>query len=103
MALEGTVGMHTYKEKKQNNNIYNVLKIIRNSYNSKPTVASRPKETGVRFCDTTTIATPIESSHHINKAQLRKMQMHKQTAKKVRGIFPHLVWHTTDKKEEEKQ
>ena len=53
---------------------YNVCKILNKSYHTKPTVAvaARPKGAGVRFCDTITIATPIESSHHINKAGIEQ-------------------------------
>ena len=51
---------------------HNVFNILRNSYNTKPTVAARLKGAGVRFIDTVSIATPIETSHHINKAGIEK-------------------------------
>ena len=58
--------------KKRSRLVYNILVIIRNSYNTKLTVAARPKGAGVRFYDTITIVTQIDSSHHINKAGIKK-------------------------------
>ena len=67
--------------------MYNVLKIIRNSYNAKPTVVTRQKRASVRFCYTITIATLIESSHYINKAEIKRNKTHKRTAGKVHGYI----------------
>ena len=58
--------------KKRSRLTHNVLTILRNSYNTKPTVAVRPKGAGVKFCDTITIATPIESSYHIHRDGIEK-------------------------------
>ena len=51
---------------------HNVLNILRNSYNTKTTVAARPKGAGVSFSNTISIAAPIESKHHINRAGIEK-------------------------------
>ena len=77
----------------------NLLTILTRSYRTKPTVATRPKGTGVRFSDTISIATPIDSSHHILRVGIERMQTHyKNTCGKVRSIYPSLVWHATEKK-----
>ena len=60
-------------KEKRNRLTYNVLNILnKNGYNTKLTVAARPKGAGVRFCDTITIATPIKSGHRVNKAGIEK-------------------------------
>ena len=76
----------------------NVLTILRKSYKTKPTVAARPQGTGVRFSDTISIATPIDSSHHILRNGLERMQTgYKNTHEKVCSIYSSLVWHPTKK------
>ena len=92
MVLSATIKMHTYRKKV----VYNVLKTISNSYNTKLTVTVGPKDAGVRFCNTITIATQIESCRHISIVFIAKIQTNKQTAEKVRSIFPRLVWHTAN-------
>ena len=81
----------------------NLVTVLRKSYETKPTVAARPKGTGVRFSDTISIATPIDSSHHILREGIERMQTrYKNTHRKVRSIYPSLVWHATDKKKKKK-
>ena len=77
----------------------NVLTILRKSYKTKPTVAVRLQGTGVRFSDTISITTSIDSSHHILRNGLERMQTrHKNTRVKVRSIYPSLMWHATEMK-----
>ena len=71
---------------------------IKKSYETTPTVAARPKGTGIRFSDTISIATPIDSNHHILRNGLVRMHtQYKNTCGKVRSIYPSLVWHATEK------
>ena len=55
-----------YKPTKSKSSLaYNVLNILGKIYNTKPTVAARPKGTRVRFSDTISTATPIDSIRNI--------------------------------------
>ena len=84
---------------------HNLLHIlIRQSYCTKPTVIARPKGTWIRFSDTISIATPIESNHHILREVIERMQtQYKNTQEKVRSIYPSLVWHDNEKKKKKEK
>ena len=57
-----------------------------------PTVTARPKGTVIRYSEMISIATPIESNHHIIRNELVRMHtVYKNTRGKVRSIYPSLV------------
>ena len=75
------------------------MTILKKSYEKLPTVTARPKTTEIRFSDMISVATPIESNHHIIRNELVRMHTaYKNTRGKVRSIYPSLVWHDTEKK-----
>ena len=83
---------------------YTVLNILGKIYNTKPTVAARPKGTVVRFSDTILIVTPIDSTHNILREGTQRMQtQYKNTRGQVCSIFSSLVWHATRNKKKRKK
>ena len=70
--------------------------------NTITTVTARTNDTGVRFCDTIFIVTQAGSSS-ISKTSHGSIQLYNSTARKVRSIFPHLKWHSTNLPQQKKQ
>ena len=82
----------------------NLITILRKSYEKIPTVTAGPKSTEIRFSDMISVATPIESNHHIIRNELVRMHTaYKNTRGKVHSIYPSLVWHDTENKKKKKK